>query len=215
MEDKRRYYVYKYYDNWDNILYVGQTVNPSNRYVAHKNESPWHKEHVHYVVAEVPNKSMMDIYELYLINKLNPPNNKANARNDEMAFDLPPLDFKEWVFPPKPTKPKRPAIKEDHDAMNKLKLDTLCNIFSSLDSERHALYDNHYVLENVDSDTLDAINNNCVFTVETEKSKMHIGVVSYSEKDIETGINTVTINLNICLVEFASIVQKLRRSINS
>ncbi len=91
-----KFYIYKYYKG-DKVVYVGQTIRPVTRNSEHKASSSWYEGHTDYVIAEVPNKTTMDMYELYLINTLDPVGNTANARADEMGIELPELNFVDGV----------------------------------------------------------------------------------------------------------------------
>jgi hypothetical protein len=74
-------YIYKVIDNNNNVLYIGKTVNVHQRMSQHKTSKWWLKK-VDIKVAEVPNKALMDIYEIYYINKFNPPFNIKDSRSD-------------------------------------------------------------------------------------------------------------------------------------
>ncbi len=92
----KKYYIYKFVDENDNVLYVGKSRNIKSRIQSHIREKQWIKKNCKVFIAETHNHADMDIYELYYINKLNPKYNIANAYNDGFSINLIDLDFKHY-----------------------------------------------------------------------------------------------------------------------
>ena len=86
------FYVYKFIDSKDNVLYVGQTIDPDRRFGEHKG-TIWDKEKDHIEFAKCNSCTDMNIYEMYYINKLHPKYNTAIVFNDEPSFELPELEW--------------------------------------------------------------------------------------------------------------------------
>lgn len=91
-----KYYVYKFVDKNEDILYVGKTKNLKTRVQSHIREKNWIEEGCRIYIAEVISQTDMDIYELYYINKLKPIHNVANAYDSEFSIELNELNFKHY-----------------------------------------------------------------------------------------------------------------------
>ena len=81
-----KYYIYKAIDVDGNVLYVGQTIDIDSRMKTHSSSSDWWNKKKSILIAEIPNKTVMNIYEEYYINKLKPIYNIAMARKDDVSF---------------------------------------------------------------------------------------------------------------------------------
>lgn len=83
-ENKKYVYsIYKLYlDN--EVIYIGKSVNASNRIFAHWNDKEFNKIEVLYFI----NESDMNTIEPYLIAKFNPKNNREFRTNDSPSFDI-------------------------------------------------------------------------------------------------------------------------------
>ena len=63
------FYIYKHILN-NEVVYVGKTINMESRQKSHNKDKDWFIEGLEIEYAEVDNKTIMDIYELYYINKI-------------------------------------------------------------------------------------------------------------------------------------------------
>ncbi len=77
------YYIYKAIKK-NKVLYIGKSTNIFKRMGHHKNNSKWWDKKTKIKIATIKNKTLMDIYELYLINKHTPKYNIQNNRNDNV-----------------------------------------------------------------------------------------------------------------------------------
>jgi len=91
---KKKFYVYKWVDSNENILYVGKTIDISNRTTQHIQDKKWIDNDTEIYYAELPNKTDMDIYEIYYINKYNPKYNIRYMNESIFSLTLPELNFK-------------------------------------------------------------------------------------------------------------------------
>jgi len=90
---KNMYHVYKFIDAEDKVLYIGKSKHVKSRISNHINEKRWIKEGVKVYVGECKNKTDMDMYEIYYINKYNPIHNVASMNDEEFSIKLPELKF--------------------------------------------------------------------------------------------------------------------------
>lgn len=95
-------FIYNFYDKNDNLIYIGKTINSvKSRIQSHfggfkshkKSKYLWQNKVKYYNFASVNNKSMLAIYEVYLINKFKPKYNYKDNYNGEVTISLPSLDF--------------------------------------------------------------------------------------------------------------------------
>jgi len=97
-------YIYKVYQNQE-VVYIGKTINLKRRMSSHRNKSEWWKIKTNVKFAKVDNKTLMDIYEIILINKYTPTFNKQDNRGDDVSsIDMPNLTFKDLDEDNLPTK---------------------------------------------------------------------------------------------------------------
>lgn len=89
------YYVYKYIDKNEKLLYVGQTVDLDRRFGEHKGRI-WDIEKEKILFAKCKTCADMNLYEMYYINKLRPLYNDALVYRDEPTFELPELEWVEY-----------------------------------------------------------------------------------------------------------------------
>ena len=88
------YYIYKHLDKYKNIIYVGQTINMTDRQKSHLSNSEW-KEEIKYIeYAIVSDKMLMDLYEKYYISKHTP---KYNLKDIDLKY-LNYVSLKELTF---------------------------------------------------------------------------------------------------------------------
>ncbi len=194
--DNKKFYVYKYLDKDGDLLYVGQTVNPTNRYNDHKRESNWFKLHTEYIVAELPDKTSMDVYELYLINKLSPLMNVANARDDMMCFDLPELTFEPWKFPVAKTKKPKAKIIVDHKARNAVCVDVMIQLLQQHEISVCGKYPLHFIIHDVAPTEAGILESNSIFKYADSTGSGGVQIFSSSTTDVLSGIADITINLS-------------------
>ena len=88
------YYIYKHYNKDLEVIYCGKTMRMNDRQREHLKKSIWKDDIYKITFCEVENKTIMDLYEVYLINTLNPKYNTQDKRND----DLNCINFKDYDF---------------------------------------------------------------------------------------------------------------------
>ena len=88
------YYIYKHLNAIDEVIYIGKTIRMNRRQREHLNKSIWKNDISKILFCEVENKTIMDLYEVYLINTLNPKYNTKDNRNDELDY----IRFKDYDF---------------------------------------------------------------------------------------------------------------------
>lgn len=86
------FYIYQFYSN-DSLLYIGKSKNIFSRFYSHKNSKDWFTNVTHIHIAECKNKTDMDIYELYYINKLSPLYNITSVNKCSPTFKISELKF--------------------------------------------------------------------------------------------------------------------------
>lgn len=103
MNIENNFYVYKFIDKENNVLYIGKTNNLKNRMEEHFG-STGHLDNQCYnstdkiLYIELNNEDEMSIYERYLINKISPIYNKKHNNNSKFSFELPELEWKECLI---------------------------------------------------------------------------------------------------------------------
>ena len=89
----KKYYIYKMFDNDNNLLYIGKTHNLYGRMNAHFSietikKQPWKQEVYKTEVIELYNQYDIDIVEIYLIGKEKPKYNIDRVyENTSPSFD--------------------------------------------------------------------------------------------------------------------------------
>lgn len=78
------YYVYKHLDENNKVIYVGLTTDMKNRQASHKSTALWRDKIKSVEYCKVENSAIMNIFEIYLINKLNPEYNIKDKNNDNV-----------------------------------------------------------------------------------------------------------------------------------
>lgn len=81
------YFVYFYYNNKDELIYVGQALDVGNRWRTHTEK--WKKEVCKIGIREYPDHAAMDIYEHYYIAKYQPCHNTALLHHGGTQLDIP------------------------------------------------------------------------------------------------------------------------------
>lgn len=101
------YYIYKFLNKNNQLIYIGKTIEVKRRYFQHLHEGGWKKSEISKILyAECLSKSDMNIYEYYYINKLKPLYNKSLVNIDMPTIILPELEFKPYYFSKNPKKRK-------------------------------------------------------------------------------------------------------------
>lgn len=98
---QERFYIYKFTDEADNVLYVGQTTNIENRMAAHlRKESNYIPYSDIYSIeyTEVESDYHMNIYEVHYICKYKPKGNIQYASKNQNLFDLPDVEWDIYIF---------------------------------------------------------------------------------------------------------------------
>ena len=93
-------YIYKMFNKNNEIIYIGKTINIDQRLRQHMTDKDkkWFKTVSKIYYAECLNKTDMDIYEIYYINKLVPLHNKQSVNGCEFSQELNELNFVESGF---------------------------------------------------------------------------------------------------------------------
>jgi len=93
-------YIYKMFDKNNKIIYIGKTIDIDQRIRQHMmdKDKNWFKTVSKIYYAECLNKTDMDVYEIYYINKLVPLHNKQSANGCEFSQELNELNFVESGF---------------------------------------------------------------------------------------------------------------------
>lgn len=89
----QKYYIYKFVDEDESVLYVGKTKRLDSRIYSHIKDKKWLKSGVKLYCSEVKNPTDMDIYETYYINKLKPRYNKLKVYHAEFTQKIDNLNF--------------------------------------------------------------------------------------------------------------------------
>jgi len=107
-KDYNRFYIYRFLDKDNNIIYVGKTVDIHSRIYSHikkarsldttENEFLKYTNTYKIEYSEVESDYHMNIYEIHYICKYNPPFNESYKSNNMNLFDLPELNWKLYVL---------------------------------------------------------------------------------------------------------------------
>lgn len=81
------FYVYFYYGENEELLYVGQSIDVGRRWKEHTEY--WKSEVCKIGVREYPDDASMDIFEYYYITRLSPKYNIARLHRGATTFDIP------------------------------------------------------------------------------------------------------------------------------
>jgi excinuclease UvrABC nuclease subunit len=86
-------YIYKFFNNNNECLYVGKTGHLKSRFNQHKRDKIWWAEieRIEYAICE--KEFMIDLYEIYYINTLDPKYNLKDTRIKHLNFKFPQLTF--------------------------------------------------------------------------------------------------------------------------
>ena len=76
-------------------LYIGKSKNLHRRLLQHSKDKWWFFNTDKILYYDFDNKTDMDIYEIYYINKFNPPFNTDTKNNSNFTHVLPDVEFKE------------------------------------------------------------------------------------------------------------------------
>ena len=115
------HYLYKYEDQQNNLLYVGETKDPKGRYLSHRCNSEFFKKHEKCFISKVETKALALYLESILIRKLKPKFNKAVS--DNANYDILELkgDIKWSVFSYKEQSKLKKVYSDSDNAKQKRK----------------------------------------------------------------------------------------------
>ena len=85
--------VYRFLDEFGNILYIGQTRNLKRRVSQHKRKSPFYDETSKFEICKCVSEVDMLVYETLLINHYKPLHN-THVYEGKSSYTVPVLD---WV----------------------------------------------------------------------------------------------------------------------
>ena len=85
--------IYKMFNNDGDLIYIGQSLNITQRMSGHREKSSFADEVVFMQVSWMESETDMHIYEPYLINKLKPKYNKQFVTSDTTKIELPDLKW--------------------------------------------------------------------------------------------------------------------------
>jgi excinuclease UvrABC nuclease subunit len=89
-------YIYKFYNEQDEVIYIGKTTDLQMRFNAHRNTKSWWHEVSEIKYIECQDNFEMTTYERYYIRKFNPKYNVAERDCLVPRFTLSELDFKKY-----------------------------------------------------------------------------------------------------------------------
>lgn len=90
-------YIYLFLNIENNVIYVGQTQNISDRMFKHIKESDFWTEVAHILYAEAPSLNLLTNYERYYIQRFSPRYNKKGFKIPHgLSPDAPMLNFYEY-----------------------------------------------------------------------------------------------------------------------
>ena len=97
------FYVYRFLDKNNRVIYVGKTININNRMQGHilKANDLYEElyKNIHKIeYSEVPSNYHMDIYEIHYICKYKPKYNIQFASDNTDLFDLPELEWSLYIL---------------------------------------------------------------------------------------------------------------------
>ena len=91
------YYLYRFIDKHENVIYVGRAKNLKQRLQAHKHlPDSCYKEVDMIEFATFESESDQSVYEVYYINLLKPIYNKDAKGSDNITVTLPPVKWHEY-----------------------------------------------------------------------------------------------------------------------
>jgi len=91
-------YVYKFYNLKNELLYVGITNHPMNRFRQHKKDKDWFHEVNKICISDNFYRNEASLYEIYYISNELPKYNVDFINGGIISFDLPEIIFKELIL---------------------------------------------------------------------------------------------------------------------
>jgi len=91
-------YVYKFYNSENILLYVGITNMPINRFRQHKRDKNWFSQVNKISISENFYRNQANLYEIYYISNDNPKYNIDFVNGGKISFDLPEIEFTEYII---------------------------------------------------------------------------------------------------------------------
>lgn len=90
---QRKYYIYRYYNKENEIIYVGLTSRPMQNRVKEHEKDKLKNETYRIDYATVKTRADMQLYEIYYINKYQPKYNIRTLDKKGIHISLPELEF--------------------------------------------------------------------------------------------------------------------------
>ena len=120
------YYIYRFLDADNNIIYIGKTNNIKRRiegqHFSHRSHLPeqCYAETRKIEYSQFKSSTMMSMYEIFLINKHSPAHNKEFNHRESMGIELPELSWVEYMITDnmrRTNTPEHDNLRQaDHDA---------------------------------------------------------------------------------------------------
>ena len=95
----KKFYIYRYYNKNDEVIYVGLTARPIAKRVKEHEVEELQKETARIEYSTVESAADMRMYELFYINKYKPKYNKRDLYKDGVNLSIPELKFIPFLFP--------------------------------------------------------------------------------------------------------------------
>lgn len=89
----KKFYIYRYYNKNDEVIYVGLTARPIAKRVKEHEVEELQKETARIEYSTVESAADMRMYELFYINKYKPKYNKRDLYKDGVNLSIPELKF--------------------------------------------------------------------------------------------------------------------------
>ena len=118
--------IYKFYNNNNELLYVGITNNMKIRLVKHKQDKEWFEEISRIIISNKLNRNEAHIYEIYYIANENPKYNIDFIYGGKINFTLNELFFKDYV----PSKPRFRASNKISNTNDKIDMSKVKKLYS-------------------------------------------------------------------------------------
>jgi excinuclease UvrABC nuclease subunit len=90
-------YIYRFYNENNQCLYVGKTIHLKPRFLQHKQKEWWDQVYrIEYAELPKGREFMVDLYEVYYINSSKPKYNAKDINVKYMVWSYPLLEFKNY-----------------------------------------------------------------------------------------------------------------------
>lgn len=94
---KEKYFIYRYFDKQNTVIYVGLTSRPLSQRVKEHSVEKLQSETYRIDFSPVKTAADMRMYELFYINKYTPKYNTRDLYVDNNTVDLPELTFQPYL----------------------------------------------------------------------------------------------------------------------